>query len=289
MIQLKNRPHTINSPVHNPSYTTHNAMFCVLLSVESLVCDAQSSHQEALSAVLRANRASLLEQLQRETSFERVRRLREEVMAEAHWFSNDTEDTTWGFVQECLLLLLTLARHLSVELELFQLIPAPSAAKRCTPEMAPALPPDVLSVTQQKMLRTALQFVVSLGLCPYLAPGVGVPLARRSAFGAVVENLVCHGAVPAARRRLFTTTNVLLQFAELSSLATLVFTRHLGDVMAALCQLGYQPQGAERSSTEEKVTHPLGSVLPLVLKITNLSSHSCNIIRLTLDSLKESS
>lgn len=264
-------------------------MFCVLLSVESLVRDAQSSHQEALSAVLQANRASLLEQLHGETSFERVRRLREEVMAEAHWFSSDTEDATWGFVQECLLLLLTLARHLSVELELFQWTPAPSAAKQCTPEMAPPLPPDVLSVTQQKMLGTALQFVVSLGLCPYLDPGVGVPLAHRSAFGAVVENLVCHGAVPAARRRLFTTTNVLLQFAELSSLATLVFTRHLGDVMAALCQLGYQPEGAERSSTEEKVTHPPGSVLPLVLKITNLASHSCNIIRLTMDSLKECS
>nr|XP_046250664.1 transport and Golgi organization protein 6 homolog [Scatophagus argus] len=237
----------------------------------SSVHDAQSSHQEALMAVLRANRARLLEQLQSETSFEEVRRLREEVMAEADWFCSDTEDSTWAFVQECLLLLLTLARHLFVELELFKQTPVPSAAKKCTPEMAPPLPPDVLSVTQQKMLGAALQFVVSLGLCPYLAPGVGVPLARRSAFGAMVESLVCGGAVPAVGRRLLITTNVLLQLAELSSLATLVFTRHLGDVMAALCQLGYQPQRPERRGTEEKVQE--------------LSAEECRTCREALKSL----
>ncbi|XP_070829188.1 transport and Golgi organization protein 6 homolog [Chaetodon trifascialis] len=219
---------------------------------ESFARDAQTSHQEALSAVLRANRASLLEQLQSDSSFQQVRRLREEVMAAADWFSSDTEDATWGFVQECLLLFLTLARHLSDELELFKQTPAPRTNKPGTPEMAPPLPPDVLSVSQQKVLGAALQFVVSLGLCPYLAPGVGVPLTRRSAFGAVVENLVCGRATPAVRRRLLTTTNVLLRLAELSSLATMVFTRHLGDVMAALCQLGYQPRRAERSGTEEE-------------------------------------
>uniref|UniRef100_A0A8D0AU79 Transport and golgi organization 6 homolog n=1 Tax=Sander lucioperca TaxID=283035 RepID=A0A8D0AU79_SANLU len=216
------------------------------------VQDAQSSPQEALLAVLRANTALLREQLQSESSFEEVRRLREEEMAAADWFSSDTEDATWRFVQECLLLLLTLARHLSVELERFKQTPVPSAAKQRTPEMAPPLPPDVLSVTQQKTLVAALQFVVSLGLCPYLAPGVGVSLGRRSAFGSMVEKLVRSVPVPAVGCRLLTTTNVLLQLAELSSLATLVYTRHLGDVMAALCQLGYQPNRAGRSGTEEE-------------------------------------
>ncbi|XP_044048294.1 transport and Golgi organization protein 6 homolog isoform X2 [Siniperca chuatsi] len=239
---------------------------------EASVHDAQSSHQEAVLAVLQANRARLLEQLQSESSFEEVRRLREEVMAVADWFSSDTEDVTWGFVQECLLLLLTLARHLCVQLELFKQTPTPSAAKNCTPEMAPPLPPDVLSVTQQKSLGAALQFVVSLGLCPYLALGVGVPLGRRSAFGAMVEKLVCGGAVPAVGRRLLITTNVLLQLAELSSLATLVFTRHLGDVMAALCQLGYQPHPAERNGTEEE-------------KMQELSAEECQNCKEALKSL----
>lgn len=176
-------------------------------------------------------------------------------MSEADWFNSATQDITWGFVQECLLLLLTLERHLSVELELFKRTPALAAAGRHASETTPPLPPDALSVTQQKMLRAILQFVVSLGLCPYLNHGVGVPLARRSAFGALVDNLVCHRVLPESERCLFTTTNVLLQFAKLSSLATLVFTEHLNDVMAALCQLGYQPQDVERSYTEEKVTH----------------------------------
>ncbi|XP_041652098.1 transport and Golgi organization protein 6 homolog [Cheilinus undulatus] len=214
--------------------------------------NAQSSHQEALLEVLQANRDLLLERLNNDTIFQEVRRLREEVMAEADWFSTDTEDTVWAFVQECLLLFLTLARHISVELELFKQTPPPSAAKQRTAEMAPPLPPDVLSVSQQKSLGAALQFVVSLGLCPYLAPGVGVPLGCRSSFGATVEKLVCRGTVVGRKRRLLTTTMVLLKLAELSSLATLVFTRHLGDVMAALCQLGYQPQRAEGGTEEEK-------------------------------------
>ena len=51
---------------------------------------------------------------------------------------------------------------------------------------------------------------------------------------------------------LLATATVLLELAQLSSLATLVFTRHLGDVMAALCQLGYRPKRHEGPG-EEKV------------------------------------
>ncbi|XP_056272526.1 transport and Golgi organization protein 6 homolog [Pseudoliparis swirei] len=229
-----------------------SAIHILTKPLEASAHDAQSSHQEALLAVLRANRALLHERLQSDSVFEEVRRLREDVMAAAGWFDSDTEDAAWGFVQECFLLLLTLVRHLSAELELFQHTPAPSASRQRTPEMAPRLPPDVLGVGQQQTLGAALQFVVSLGLCPYLATGVGVPLGRRSAFGAMVDKLIRGGPAPAAGRRLFTTTTVLLQLAELSSLATLVFTRHLGDVLAALCQLGYQPCRTERSGTQER-------------------------------------
>lgn len=213
---------------------------------------ALPSQHEALLAALRENRAALLGLLQTEKSYEVVLKLREVVIAEASWFSSSTEDTTWAFVQEGLLLLLILARHLSAELDLFHRAPPPSAAKRCTPEAALPLSPDVLSVSQERTLGGALQFVVSLGLCPYLAPGVGVPLARRSAFGTVVEKLVSQRTDSVAGRRLFTTTQVLLQFAELSSVATLVFTRHLCDIMAALCQLGYQPQAMKRGSMEDQ-------------------------------------
>ncbi|XP_029379716.1 transport and Golgi organization protein 6 homolog [Echeneis naucrates] len=240
---------------------------------EASVRDAQSSHQEAVLAALQTNRALLLQQLQSDSSFEGVRRLREEVLAEeAEWFSGDAEDATWGFVQESLLLLLTLARHLSIELELFKQSNAPAATKNHTPESAPPLPPDVLSVTQQKTLGAALQFVVSLGLCPYLAPGVGVPLGCRSAFGAMVEKLAHGGAASAVGRRLFTTTNVLMKLTELSMLATLVFTQHLGDLMAALCQLGYQPHWTKGRGTEKE-------------KMQELTAEECRTCKEALKSL----
>lgn len=226
------------------------------VSAEVSVREAQPTHQEALLAALGANQAHLLQQLQRESSFEHVRKLREEVKATADWFCADADDATWAFVQECLLLLLALSHHLSVELECFQQSPTPSAANRHTPETAPPLPPDVLSIAQQKTLGAALQFVVCLGLCPYLAPGVGVPLSRRSAFGAMVEKLVYVG--PAMERRLLTSTKVLLKMSELSSLATLVFTQYLGDVMAAICQLGYMPH---REGERVIIIHPLNSTV----------------------------
>lgn len=170
-------------------------------------------------------------------------------MAEALWLSSGTGDVTWDFVQELLLLLLSLARHLSAEAERFERTQASEAARRPPAEEAPPLSPEVLSVSQQKTLASALQFVVSLGLCPYLAPGVGAPLARRSAFGAVVQNLCCERARE-PRRRLLTTASVLLQFAELPSLATPVSTQHLNHLMAALCQLGYQREAAGAGGTE---------------------------------------
>lgn len=212
--------------------------------------NAQASQQEALLSALQTNRSLLLRQLEAEPSFVDVRRLRDEVKSESPWFSSAEDDTTWAYVQECLLLLLALTRHLSVELDLFKQVPAP-AVRTCTPECAPPLPPDVLSVTQQKTLTAALQFVVSLGMCPYLATGVGLPLSRRSAFGAVVEKVTHCGTKTTDMQRLLTTTNVLLKIAELSSLSTLVFMRHLGDLMAALCQLGYQPHKADRGPAED--------------------------------------
>ncbi|XP_036399762.1 transport and Golgi organization protein 6 homolog [Megalops cyprinoides] len=214
---------------------------------EAYVSPAQSTQQGALLCALQANLELLEERLRVEPGWEELRGLREQVRQGAGWYRH-TEDITWRFTQECLLLLLSLARHLTRLLESFR--PAPAQPNPRTPEAAPPLPPDVLSVSQQKAVGAALQFAVTLGLCPYLAPGVGVPLGRRSAFGAVVEGAVRRGEAPACDRRLLATTSVLLEISQLSSLATLVFTRHLGDVTAGLCQLGHRPQRPEGGSSE---------------------------------------
>ncbi|KAG7263693.1 hypothetical protein CRUP_007761 [Coryphaenoides rupestris] len=224
---------------------------------EAHVRDTQSSQRDAILGALRTNRALLLEQLQSDKSLQEAWVLREQERTDAAWFcSQAQEDVPWAFAQECFLLLLALARHLSAQMALFEQAP-PSLANLRTPEAAPPLPPDVLSVSQQKTLGAALQFAVSLGLCPHLAPGVGLAPGRRSAFGPVLAGLTAgHGvaapSAPPAKRRLLIAARVLLRLSELPSLATLVFSRHLGDVMAALCQLGHQPQrseGAKVSST----------------------------------------
>lgn len=222
----------------------------ILIKPAESVNNAQTSQEVALLSALQANRANLLHQLDFEPGFVEVRRLRNEVKSE--WFpSAEEDDHCWAFVQECLLMMLALTKHLSMELDIFNKT-SPTPSKVQTPECAPPLPPDVLSVSQQKTLTTALQFVVSLGICPYLAPGVGVPLGHRSAFGAVVEKLTKIGTKRReGQQRLLTTTNILLKMAELSSLATLIFAQHLGDLIAALCQVGYQPHKDEPETAEE--------------------------------------
>ncbi|KAL1256924.1 hypothetical protein QQF64_012469 [Cirrhinus molitorella] len=245
---------------------------------EAQSSDGQST-QTALVSALERNLSELRENMSGGEELEEARQLLEEVRKDITWVCSDLEDLTWSFVQECLLLLLCLARHLNLLLEAFH--QNPTAPNPATPEAAPALPPDVLSVAQQKTLSTVLQFVVTLGICPYLAPGVGVALGLRSAFGAAVEGAVRHDVAPAGERRLLITTNVLLEVSALSSLATPVFTRHLGDIMAALCQLAYRPQrpegdGAksnkgltveERKSCKEALHDLLGKVYqPIVIK-----------------------
>uniref|UniRef100_A0A672LEV7 Transport and golgi organization 6 homolog n=1 Tax=Sinocyclocheilus grahami TaxID=75366 RepID=A0A672LEV7_SINGR len=213
---------------------------------EAQLSDGHST-QTALVSALQRNLSELQEHMSGGEELEEARQLLEEVKREIAWVCNDTDDLTWSFVQECLLLLLCLARHLNRLLEAFH--QNPTAPNPATPEAAPPLPPDVLSVAQQKTLGTVLQFVVTLGLCPYLAPGVGVALGLRSAFGAAVEGAVRHDVAPEGERRLLITTNVLLEVSALSSLATPVFTRHLGDIMAALCQLAYRPKRPEGDGT----------------------------------------
>uniref|UniRef100_A0A8C1XTS8 Transport and golgi organization 6 homolog (Drosophila) n=1 Tax=Cyprinus carpio TaxID=7962 RepID=A0A8C1XTS8_CYPCA len=203
--------------------------------------------QTALVSALQRNLSELQKHISGDEELAEARQLLEEVRRDITWVCSDTNDLTWSFVQECLLLLLCLARHLNRLLEAFH--QNPTAPNPATPEAAPPLSPDVLSVAQQKTLGTVLQFVVTLGLCPYLAPGVGVALGLRSAFGAAVEGAVRHDVAPAGEQRLLITTNVLLEVSALSSLATPVFTRHLGDIMAALCQLAYRPKRPEGDGT----------------------------------------
>ncbi|KAB0351409.1 hypothetical protein FD754_016266 [Muntiacus muntjak] len=203
---------------------------------------------DVLLATLKSNLSALEDKFLKDPHWKILKLLRDEIANKAEW-PQDSMDVTWHFTSQALLLLLCLKETMLRLAADF----SPGKPNPKTPEAAPALSPDTLSVSQQKTVQSALQFVVTLGVCPYLVPGVGVPLRHRTEFGAVVQDAVCLSAAPSAARRLYTSCRGLLRVAQHASLGGLVFCRHFGDIAAGLCQLGFCPSKRSPLSPEEEV------------------------------------
>ncbi|XP_006027919.1 transport and Golgi organization protein 6 homolog [Alligator sinensis] len=219
-----------------------------------------AAKRAALLETLRCNLAAAEEEFERDAAWSELRRVRADVASRATWLGGSA-DVTWSFASQVLLLLLCLKECMVLLAAAY--CPAPPSPR--TAETAPALSPDTLSISQQRTVQSALQFVVTLGLCPYLLPGVGVPLQHRTEFSAVVRDAVSLDAAPSATLRLYASCMVLLEVAQHPSLGSLLLTRHLGDLLAGLCQLGFGPTEGKgeqarppeepKGLTEEKRTH----------------------------------
>ncbi|KAM7059213.1 transport and Golgi organization protein 6 homolog isoform 2-T3 [Molossus nigricans] len=208
----------------------------------------QITKHEVLLATLKSNLSALEDKFLKDPHWKKLKLLRDEIANKAEWPQNSV-DVTWSFTSQNLLLLLCLKEtmiHLVADFN-------PGKPNPRTPEAAPALSPDTLSILQQKTVQSVLQFVVTLGVCPYLMPGVGVPLRYRTEFGAVVQDVVCLDAIPSATRRLYTSCRVLLNVAQHASLGSLIFCRHFGDIAAGLCQMGFCPTKRKPLKPEEEV------------------------------------
>ncbi|XP_059507806.1 transport and Golgi organization protein 6 homolog isoform X2 [Stegostoma tigrinum] len=229
---------------------------------------AQSSQENVLRQTLCHNLLALDQKLQQDSNWATLQQLREQVISQLTWAVR-SDDVVWNFVSEVLVQLLCLKQTM-IEL-LVQFVPPKPNPK--SPECAPALPPDTLSISQQKIVQTALQFVVILGICPYLLPGVGTPLRCRSDFAATVEKLVCYLASPRGMWRLHVVTMALLDVAQHSSLESLILTRHLGDLLASLCQLAYSPNKYHLNLTSEEYSHQEDREKQKGL--TDAEQHSC--------------
>ncbi|XP_005403636.1 PREDICTED: transport and Golgi organization protein 6 homolog isoform X2 [Chinchilla lanigera] len=216
---------------------------------------------DVLLATLKSNLSALEDKILRDPQWKKLKLLRDEIINQAEW-PQSSVDITWSFTSQTLLLLLCLKETMIRLAADFN----PGKPNPRTPEVAPALSPDTLSITQQKTVQSALQFVVTLGVCPYLVAGVGVPLKHRTEFGAVVQDVVSLDAAPHAARRLYTSCSVLLDVARHASLGSLILCRHLGDIAAGLCQLGFCPPKrkpptlAEEVLTEEERTLSRGAL-----------------------------
>ncbi|XP_016056213.1 PREDICTED: transport and Golgi organization protein 6 homolog [Miniopterus natalensis] len=208
----------------------------------------QITKHDVLLATLKSNLSALEDTFLKDPHWKKLKLLRDEIANKAEWPQNSV-DVTWSFTSQTLLLLLCLKEtmiHLAADF-------SPGKPNPRTPEAAPALSPDTLSISQQKTVQSALQFVVTLGVCPYLMPGVGVPLRYRTEFGAVIQDVACLSAAPDATRRLYTSCRVLLNVAQHASLGSLIFCRHFGDIAAGLCQLGFCPTNRKPLKPEEEV------------------------------------
>ncbi|XP_005345473.1 transport and Golgi organization protein 6 homolog [Microtus ochrogaster] len=208
----------------------------------------QNTKHDVLLETLKSNLSVLEARFLKDAQWKKLKVLRDEIAGKAKWLQS-SEDITWSFTSQTLLLLLCLKETMTRLVADFN----PGTPNPKTPEAAPALSPDTLSVSQQKTVQSVLQFVVTLGVCPYLLPGVGVPLKHRTEFGAVVQDVVRLEAAPHATRRLYTCCRVLLDLAQHASLGSLIFCRHFGDIAAGLCQLGFCPTKRKPPAPVEEV------------------------------------
>ncbi|KAG8588508.1 hypothetical protein GDO81_006004 [Engystomops pustulosus] len=199
---------------------------------------------------LQCNVSTLAEELKNGLKWGSLVTLLERVSKEVSWFNESSQpptDPSWKFTSEALLLLLCLKECMIELAKSFQ----PTKSNLRTPEGAPPLSPDVLSIAQQKTVQSAFQFVVSMGICPYLLPGIGLPLQHRSEFGALVCSMVSCDLPQVCTRKLYITCMSLLEVSRHPSLGSLLFTQHLGDLMAGLCQLGYCPTKVKADQSTE--------------------------------------
>ncbi|XP_061450194.1 transport and Golgi organization protein 6 homolog isoform X2 [Rhineura floridana] len=208
-----------------------------------------AKHADLLES-LHFNMAVLEEKFAQDPQWEELRRLRAEVSRQAQWLAS-SPDVPWSFTCHALLLLLCLKQCMGLLAAAF----CPPQPNPKMAEAAPPLSPDTLSIAQEKIIQAALQFVVTLGLCPYLLPGVGLPLGNRTEFSDLVQEVVSPGCLSSATRKLYATCSVLMEVARHPSLGSLILTRHLGDLMAGLCQLGFCP--ARRKGKDVKLQEEL--------------------------------
>ncbi|XP_073419547.1 transport and Golgi organization protein 6 homolog isoform X2 [Dendrobates tinctorius] len=220
--------------------TVVDALKVLITPRESGSSGQNTDKRAALLNTLQFNVSTLEEELKQGSKWEPLVTLRERVSTNSPWLNEILQsqaDPSWKFTSQALLLLLCLKETMIKLAKSFQ----PSKPNLRTPEAAPPLSPDTLSIAQQRTVQSVLQFVVSMGICPYLLPGIGLPLQHRSEFGVLVCSMVSCDLPHVRTRRLYVTCMCLVEVSRHSSLGNLFFTQHLGDLMAGLCQLGYCP------------------------------------------------
>ena len=141
----------------------------------------------------------------------------------------------WDFVLFCLKTLHLLQKSLKSSVEEYK----KQEPESVRPSGAPQISPDTLSFEEQKVVLTAVQFVVCLGISPCLDKGVGIPIEARSEFSKLIHASGDTGEVDSKERqlRLFICLKVFISCIFTPSLGSVILSRHLADILAGLLQL----------------------------------------------------
>ena len=155
--------------------------------------------------------------------------------------------THWGFVCEGLALLMCL--------KLSMLFSGGNRSRVGMKEgamahQAPAAPPNLLSVAEQREVRKLLQFIAVMGIYPHLLLGVGLPLSLRLCSPVAVDKIQS----PFNCWYLYRCASVLVACMENDVLGPLIVANVLLDLFSALIQICYAPD-----KSDEPVRTSVGS------------------------------
>ena len=166
-----------------------------------------------------------------------------QVMDASHKHNKDAQDVRWDYVKCNLKMLLCLKFSIQSAVKNFKSEIGFKNPATNPEHAAPPLAPDALSFEQQKVIMTSLQFSACLGICPNLIEGVGIPVECRSEFGKVLHGTTDKN-LPVVERefRMWTCVNVMLDCVQQPTLGSLILTRHLNDILAALLQICHAPR-----------------------------------------------
>lgn len=182
------------------------------------------------------------------------------------YFVDITKEVTWYFTSMCLCLL----EALKTCLDQLSVTDTMQPSRKL---QYPELPPNILSIQHQKVVQAMGQFIIMLGLSPYLLSGVGVPLKQRTKSPdalAVIKQLQQAAHVTNQQRgwHLYKCCSILVECSEQPSLRAAIFPTHLVDVVSGLLQICYGPLDillpSDRLPSNNKFTSPADIKPPVV-------------------------
>ena len=196
----------------------------------------QPSERNALDSLLQSNVASTLTRISGDDKYQLFRAIF------AKGTVDDPTEIQWTFVHINLEILLHLKNVISEALTQYNALNHASPGSIGKDSAAPPMSPDTLSFTQQKVLASAIQFIVTLGICPYLLPSVGLPLNRRSGYAHMIRSSSVDDVATSQKHyRLKFVCQTLMKCVPQATIGSIILSRHLGDILGALIQICYCP------------------------------------------------